>query len=385
MRGRGSIAETLHQGIDDTAAERRIAVVGPFPPIRSGIARHTEAVARTFEARLGVRLRRWGFRRQFPGWLYPGNSERHPAQNGAASGVTETLDGANPLSWERTVREIAAWSPDLVIVPAWTFAIAPSLGWVSRRLAGKGVETCMIVHNAYDHEAAFWKDRLTSWQLGAAGRFVTHNEALAGELAARFPRRPAQVFPHPTFDDLPPARGRMKRRAGIELLFFGLVRPYKGLDVLLDAMAMVRRRDIALTIAGEFWQGLDETRKRIAGLGREDAIELLPRFVTDDEAAELFHRADAVVMPYRAVSGSGVVATACHYGRAVIASDLPGLSGVVRHDETGWLFEAGNAAELAARIDRLDRDATRRAGEAAAAFSCELSWYRFCDVLEEAP
>ena len=361
--------------------KRRIAVIGPFPPIRSGVARHTESIARTLDQRDDLTVKRWGFRRQYPSWLYPGENERDPEARDTPRNVEETMDGDNPLSWRRTVRQIADWGPDLVVAPAWTFALAPSLGFVSRRLSARGVEQCIVVHNAYDHEATGWKNRLSDWQLGAADRFVTHNHALSEEIARRFPGKPLSIFPHPTFDDLPAAKGNLKRRFDIELLFFGLVRPHKGVDLLLDAMAQVNRTNIGLTIAGEFWGGLEETRARLARLGQGAAIELIPRFVSDDEAAELFERADAVVLPYRAVSGSGVVSSAYHYGKPVIASDLPGFAEVVRHGETGWLFEPDSVGDLAATIARLDPSEVTDAGNKAKALGQKLSWDRFADVV----
>lgn len=360
---------------------RRIAVVGPFPPIRSGVARHTEAIAAALEERPGVDVQRWGFSRQYPGFLYPGQSERDPERTAGQRHVQETLDGANPWTWLKTARALLRWRPDVVVIPVWTFAVAPALGLVARHLARRGVKICMVVHNAFDHEAAGWKDRLSTWQLSAASRFVTHNQALADEITARFPDKPVQVFPHPIFDDVPAATGTLPRRRALELLFFGLVRPYKGLDVLLNALERVEKTDLALTIAGEFWQGLDETQARIAQLGARHEIELIPTYVSDQQTAELFHRADAIVLPYRSVSGSGVVSLACHYRRAVIASDLPGFAEIIEHGQTGWLCTTGDADDLAQTLAQLDAAKLRAAGEAAGRYGANLTWARFADVV----
>ncbi|MEM1352573.1 MAG: glycosyltransferase, partial [Pseudomonadota bacterium] len=329
--------------------------------------------------RSDLELATWGFSRQYPRFLYPGSSERDPEKD-AISGLSETLDGASPLSWQRTAGAIRKWAPDTVLIPAWTFAVAPALGWVARQLRSAGAAIVMVVHNAFDHEAAAWKDRLMMWQLGAADRFVTHNKALAKELSRRFPGTPVQVFPHPVFNDVPQATGALPRRADLELLFFGLVRPYKGLDVLVDAISQMPGDRIALTVAGEFWQGLEETQLQIAGLENPDCIELIPRYVSDAETAELFHRADALVLPYRSVTGSGVVSLALHYQRAVIASELPGFTELIRDGETGWLFPPGDATRLAKTIDGLDEVATKRAGEAAGALGKHLTWDRFARV-----
>ena len=305
-------------------------------------------------------------------------------QPGAAApaGVAETLDGANPLSWERTARAVRAWHPDMIVTPAWTFFLAPALARVAAVGGRDGAERCVVVHNAFDHESAPWKRALSTRQLAGADRFVTHNAALAGTLGARFPDVPVDVFPYPVFEDFPAPEGRLPRRAAFELLFFGLVRPYKGLDQLLEALALSGRDDIRLTVAGEFWDGLKETRARISALDLDDRVELVPRYMSDTEAAEFFHRADAVVMPYRSVTGSGVVANALFYGRAVVASDLPGFAEVVRHGETGWLVRPGDPGALADVLRTLDAERARVAGDAARAFGQNLSWDRFADIVQ---
>ena len=366
---------------EDVTSAQRIAVVGPFPPIRSGIAKHTEAVASALEARAGTEVRRWGFSKQYPGSLYPGSSERDQNRGASVANVQESLSGANPWTWQRTAREILDWNPTIVVMPAWTFAVAPALGWVARKVSARGAKICMIVHNAYDHEAKGWKDRLTTWQLSAADHFVTHNIALAKEVGERFPDTPVEVFPHPVFDDVPSATGKLARRTDLELLFFGLVRPYKGLDILLDAMKLLKRGDVSLTIAGEFWQGLEETKAQIDRLSSKNSIELISRYVDEAEMAELFHRADAIVLPYRAISGSGVVALAFHYRKAVIASDLPGFSEVVRNAETGWLFKSGDATDLAAIIDQFNQAQLKEAGEKAGRSGEDLTWDRFVGTI----
>ncbi len=361
---------------------RRTALIAPLPPIRSGVARHSAAVGRALAARPDVELRAWSFARQYPRLLYPGAAERDPrAAPDPRLPAREILRGASPASWRRTAREVADWAPDLVILPAWTFFLAPALAHVAGAARRAGAEVRMIVHNAFDHEEAWWKSRLSLMQLSRADAFLTHNAALAGTLAARLPGRPAAVFPHPVFDDLPEPTGALPRRAPLELLFFGLVRPYKGLDLAIDAFAASGRADARLTIAGEFWDGLEEARARIARLGLGDRVEIIPRFVSDAEAAELFARADAALLPYRSATGSGVIPTACRYGRAAICSDLPGLASVVEDGRTGRLFPAGDADALARIIAGLDRDEAARMGAAAAAFGRTLSWERFAALL----
>ncbi|MEL6642574.1 MAG: glycosyltransferase family 4 protein [Pseudomonadota bacterium] len=327
--------------------EIRVAIIGPIAPFRSGIARHTTALARALARRQDVVVKVFSFDRLYPKWAYPGESEKDDSLGKPAELDTDyTLDTLNPLTWRRTTRACLAWCPDLVVIPAWSFVVAPALGTIAQQLRANGVPVTMIVHNAQDHEAAAWKTALSRFQLRKAQRFVTHNTGLQQTLATMVPGRETAISPHPVYDDFPKAMGTLPRRAGIELLFFGLLRPYKGLDIALKALARVEA-DVHLTVAGEFWDGRSETEELIQTLGLEDRVELLPRYVADAEAAELFHRADVLLAPYRSVTGSGVVAMAQWYGLPVVASDLPGFAEAIRPGETGWLVPPEDVDALA--------------------------------------
>jgi glycosyltransferase involved in cell wall biosynthesis len=358
------------------ASEQRIAVLGPLPPTRGGIARHTALTAAALAERASVKV--WSYRRQYPKFLYPGKSEVSadlPCHNDLDE--RRIVDGINPLTWVRTVREISAWEPHLLVFPVWTFFQAPALGWTARSLRNKGCETCAIVHNVFDHAQAFWKARLSLWSLGQADRYVTHGPDLADQIRSHFPGARVGVFPIPLFDDFPPATHILKREYTLELLFYGLVRPYKGLDVALHALALSGRKDVRLTVAGEFWQGLAETRALIETLGISDQVDLIPEYISDADTAELFDRSDAVVLPYRSVTGSGIVATAFHYQRPVIVSDHPALRDLVEQFDAGWVFPSEQPQALADILKSLDREATERAGINSKSSAAFLTWHNY--------
>jgi glycosyltransferase involved in cell wall biosynthesis len=343
--------------IEQISSQTGVTVIAPVPPFRGGIARHSLALCNALAARGDVRLSIESFGRLYPNFLYPGDSDRStdvalpPALQAAYD-----LDTVNPLNWRRIADRIADSGNRIVVMPAWTFFTAPVLGYLARRLHRRGVHTVMVVHNACDHEAARWKNRMLAWQLAAADRFVTHTAALEQDLRAIAPATPTAVIGHPPFTDFPVAIGNLQQEFALELLMFGLVRPYKGLDLAIEALSQSNRKDIRLTVAGEFWQDVAETRAKIEQLGLAKQVEIIPRYVADQEAAELFARSDAVLAPYLSVTGSGVVALATHYRRPVIASDLPGLVECVRNEENGWLFECGSVDALSNLLrNRIDR------------------------------
>jgi glycosyltransferase involved in cell wall biosynthesis len=239
----------------------------------------------------------------------------------------------------------------------------------------------MIVHNAADHEGAWWKNTMLRFQLRQATRFLTHNAGLASDLLRLVGDRPVAICAHPVFDDYPEPKYELPRVAALELLFFGLVRPYKGLDIALHALAASGLQDVRLTIVGEFWQGQEETAALIERLGLYEKVALVPRYVSDREAAEYFARCDAVIAPYRSVTGSGIVGLALRYGRPTIASNLPGLAEVISDGSTGWLFSASDIAALAALLaTRVSRQAAEAMHSALEMRRATNSWDRFADA-----
>lgn len=365
----------------------KIAIIGPVAPFQSGIARHTTALAQDLSARDGVSVSVFSFSTQYPKALYPGENEKDP-DGVPPEGIETTyrLNAMNPLSWRKTVQAVTRLAPDLCILPAWTFFLAPCFGWIAWALGRRDYPVTMIVHNAVDHEASAWKSVLLRFQLSQAHRFVTHNSAIAADLGRLVPATPIAVSPHPVYDDYPEPEGRLPRERDLELLFFGLIRPYKGLDIVLEALAASGRNDVRLSVVGEFWDGREDTEALINRLSLQDKVDLIPRYVRDAEAAEYFARSDALVAPYRTATGSGVVALAQWYCRPVIASDVPGLAEAVEDGRTGWVFPAGDTDALADLL----KTAVTRSSAAALHPALEaqrehLSWAHFGDVVLASP
>lgn len=325
-----------------------IALIAPVAPFQGGIARHSQALAQAIAQRHEGHVAVVSFSRLYPRLLYPGASDRDPnAAPLSTFDVEYTIDTINPLSWHQAVAALIRSKPALVVIPAWTFFVAPALGWIARRLRKAGIWVVMIVHNAADHESSGWKSRLLDWQIAGADALVTHGQELAEQLRANHHAQPIAVSLHPSYCDYPQPQQVLPRERGLELLCFGLVRPYKGIDIALQALAASGLQDVRLTIAGENWDNGVQIKQLIENLGLGDKVEVIDRYVSDDEASELFSRCDAVLASYRAVTGSGVVALARHYRRPVIASDLPGFRDSLDENRTGWFFPAADPAALA--------------------------------------
>ncbi len=354
-------------------AKKRVVLIGPILPFRGGIAQHTTMLHRTIAD--GHSLLTLSFSRQYPKWLFPGASDRDPEYAGHEEpGVDYVIDSVNPLTWIRAVRRIVDFQPDIVVFPWWTIYWVPCFGVMVHRLRSHRLPIAFFCHNVVEHEAAAWKTALSRLVLRMGDRFVVHTHEDAVNLQALLPGSEVAIQAHPIYDQYPAPVGNLGARRPLELLFYGFVRPYKGLDLLIDALARLDDPSIQLTIAGEFWDGEDTILERIEQLGLSDRIEVLARYHSDQETAELFARADAVVLPYRSATGSGVVPVAYHYNKPVVVTRVGGLPDVVVDGETGLVVPANDAEALASALASLSREQCEGMRPAIEQFKKSLTW-----------
>jgi glycosyltransferase involved in cell wall biosynthesis len=353
--------------------EETIAVVGPVLPFRGGIAQHTTMLSRALAQQAECHV--FSFKRLYPQWLFPGESDRDPDYAGHREpGTQYGLDSLNPLTWRTAVQQIRQLQPAFVLIPWWTFFLGPMLAYIAWSLRRSRIPVVFFCHNVLDHEQAAWKRALTRLVLRQGSRFVVHTQVEAERLAELIPNPKVTVHPHPIYDQFPPSKNALPRRAGLELLFYGFVRPYKGLDLLVEAMGELKGKDVFLTVAGEFWEGQQAIERRIRELGIESQIEIRARYHSDEETADLFTRADVVVLPYRSATGSGVVPIAYHYDRPVIVTRVGGLPEVVTDHKTGRIIDKNNQAALVSAIQRTTFHSCAAMHPAIQQIKTKMSW-----------
>lgn len=330
-----------------------LVLVGPVLPYRGGIAHYTTMLHRAVLAN-GEAAATWSFSRQYPRWLYPGVRDKDDdALHHSEPGVRYEIDSVNPLTWWRAARQIARSAPDLVVFPWWTFFWGPCFAVMIALLKRRGQRVAFICHNLVDHESSPVKTAVSRLVLGRGDGYLTHSTEDATILRQCFPGRRVVHHCHPPYSHYPSPAGAKPKRGRLELLFFGFIRPYKGLDLLLEALERLDDREVYLTVAGEAWGDPTALRQRMAAMPN---VEARLEYVPDAEAAEYFARADFLVLPYRAASGSGAAALALHYDTPMIAARVGGLTDVVRDGETGIVVEPGDASALAAAIAAASRD-----------------------------
>lgn len=351
----------------------KIAVIGPVVPFRGGIAQHTTRLANALADLTDVTV--ITFSRLYPRWLYPGKFQTEQSGLRLVPFAQFVLDAVNPFSWLRTVAHIEAESPSCAIFPWWTFFLAPCYSYLARRLRRRGIPVLFFCHNVVDHEVAGWKKLLVQTVLRHGTGFVVQTRDEAEKLRTLLGDVEVLYHPHPVYDQFPSVYKPLPRRALLELLFYGFIRPYKGLDVLLVAMAGLGDVDVHLSIVGEPW-GKNEVdwQRRIQEAGIGERVEFVPHYASDEETARYFARADAVVLPYRSATGTGVVATAYHYRKPVIASCVGGLRDVVAEGKTGLLIPPDDPQALAAAIRRFAMDGIENSVANIAQAAEEMTW-----------
>jgi len=350
----------------------RFAVVGPTYPFRGGIAHHTTLLVQHLSARHDVLF--ISFRRQYPRWLFPGRSDQDPSQQPVRADCAYLLDPLNPLTWYATARQILAFAPDAVILPWWVPFWAPAWWTLGKIIRRRGESRLLFLcHNVLPHEPAFWNWWVARRVLQAGDGFVVQSEREAARLRDLLPHGESaaiQVVPHPSYRAL--ARGstigREEARSLLKLpeetktiLFFGLVRPYKGLDLLIEALPALRERSpLHLFVVGEWWMPKESLQARIAALGLEDAVTLIDRYVPNEALAQYFRAADVAAFPYRHATGSGAVQLALGFGLPVVAGDVGGVRELVDESQGHVLVPPEDAGALVRGLQRVLEDNSGR-------------------------
>lgn len=319
----------------------RIAIVGPTFPYKGGGAQHTTELAHRLAAQgHDVVIESWN--RQYPGFLYPGQQTIDAPEGTPYPKTLRKLDWRRPDGWVATGKRLR--KADLVILAVLSPVQVPAYLAILYGLAGKA-RTIALCHNVLPHERKPWDEPLMRALLKRVDEVLVHSD-LQAELALSLSSTPVKVAamaPH-----LPSAHGDRSDRVHNRLLFFGIVRPYKGLDLLLRALP----DQVRLTVAGEFWGGLDDTRALIAELGIEDRVDLRPGYVAASEVPELFQSADALVLPYRNATASQNVWLGHEHGVPVIATRVGALPDHITDGVDGLLVEPASVEALREALTR---------------------------------
>ena len=376
----------------------KIVIVGTAYPYRGGLAAFNERLARQFVLE-GHEVRVETFTLQYPALLFPGKTQFSQESAPADLHISRSINSCNPLSWVRLGRRLKQEAPDLVICAYWMAFMAPAFGTVCRIARRNGKTRCIaLVHNMFPHEKGVLDRLFAPWFTAAQDGFVALSEAVTHDIDGIAPKAPKTFSPHPVYDHYGKKMSKAEACRTLELdagkryvLFFGLVRAYKGLDLLIDAFAQVKDRlqDVRLLVAGEFYEDESAYRRQIAALGLEERVVVRNEFVPDALLPALFGAADIVAQPYRSATQSGVTQVAFHFETPMLVTDVGGLGEIVHHGRMGYAVRPEPAAIAEALTDYFtnDRQAdfTRYLTKEKDKYSWSRLTQRFHDLINNIP
>lgn len=367
----------------------KICILGPAHPYRGGLASIMQIMARVF-LRRGDQVEIKTFTVQYPRFLFPGKSQTVPGPAPEDLHIVRCVNTVNPFNWIAVGRKIRRESPDFVLLKYWTPFMAPCFGTIARIARSNGRTRILCqVDNVEPHER-HWVDRpFNRYFLGAVDGFIYMSDQVRGELR-RYTQVPALFSPHPLFDNFGEKAGREEAcvRLGLDpamryALFFGLIRDYKGLDLLLDAWMRLKRggrmSGRRLIVAGEFYVPKEKYLRQIADNGLRDDVVLHDRFIDDESVRYYFSAADFLILPYRTATQSGVTQIAYHFDLPMVVTDVGGLPEIVPDGRVGFVC-APEEREIAHAVSEIwNESLLAEFRENMREEKKRFSWERMCD------
>jgi glycosyltransferase involved in cell wall biosynthesis len=314
----------------------RIAFLSPFYPYRGGIAQFSDSLFLSLQK--STEIKAFTFTRQYPGFLFPGKTQ-YVSEADIDRGINaeRVLDSVNPLTYRKTAERIRVFEPDIILISYWMPFFAFSLGRVARILKKicPQAKIISVMHNVIPHEKRTGDDFLTRFYLKQNDSFVVLNEKSKDDLLKLKPDAKYLVLPHPLYDHYGNKieKAEARKKLGIPsdkkvMLFFGLIRSYKGVDLILEALAELDE-SYYLIIAGEVYGSFDKYKEIIKKNLLENRVLLQTKFIPESEIALYFSAADVCVLPYRSGTQSGIEGISYHFGLPVIVTDVGGLKETV--------------------------------------------------------
>lgn len=324
----------------------KVIILGTAWPYRGGLATFNERLAKQFMEE-GHKVEVWTFTLQYPSFLFPGKTQYSSEQAPKGLLIRRELNSCNPFNWLRVGRAIRKAAPDLLVCCYWMSFFAPAYGLVSRIARKNGKTKCIaLVHNMIPHEPSILDKLFAPYFVKSQDGFVALSESVVGDIN-RLDKagKPKTFSPHPIYDHY---GERMKKDQACEalglpvdkdyMLFFGLVRAYKGLDLLLEAFGEVKDAlpNLQLIIAGEFYEDEAKYRAQIKQLGLEERVIVRNEFVPDGDLRKYFGASDLIVQPYKTATQSGVTQVAFHFEKPMLVTNVGGLGEIVHDGKMGY-------------------------------------------------
>lgn len=366
----------------------KIALFSAFYPYRGGIAQFSAMLYRALEKENEVKA--FTFKRQYPNFLFPGKTQ-FVAEGDIADQIPaqRSLDTINPFTFGKSAREINVFQPDLFISQYWMTFFGPSTGTVHKRLT-KGTKRIAILHNVIPHEKRFFDKGANNYFLKQNEGFVVMSDAVLNDLLSLKPDANYLRIDHPVYNQFGETQDRNAALKKLKLnpdknylLFFGFIRGYKGLDLLLQALSSLDD-SIELIVAGEIYGSFDPYQEIIDKEKLSDRVHLFTDYISDDQVSDFFSASDVCLLPYKSATQSGITAIAHHFDLPIIATDVGGLKESIHHESNGLIVPEPNPEAISAAISRYFKEEMKEGMSAKiASEKKENSWENFAEKLIE--
>ena len=338
-----------------------IVLLGTAYPFRGGLATFNERLARQLQAE-GHTVEVITFTLQYPSFLFPGKTQYSTEQAPTDLRISQQVHSCNPFNWIKVGRRIRKMQPDMLITCYWMAFFAPCYGMIQRIVQRNSKTRCIaLVHNMIPHEPSILDKLFAPFFVRHTDGFVALSESVVQDIN-RFDHgtKPKTSYPHPIYDHYGDQMSKEEACHALHLnpenqhlLFFGLVRAYKGLDLLLDAFGKVKDQlpNLQLIIAGEFYEDEDKYRAQIANNGLTDRVIIKNEFIADADLRKYFGAADLIVQPYKSATQSGVTQVAFHFEKPMLVTNVGGLGEIVHDHKMGYAVEPNAEAIAQALTD----------------------------------
>ncbi|HJS53940.1 MAG TPA: glycosyltransferase [Chitinophagaceae bacterium] len=326
----------------------KVIIIGPGHPLRGGLATFNQRLAREF-TQSGVECSICSFSLQYPRLFFPGKSQytNEPAPEGLV--IRPLINSINPFNWFRVGNKLKKEKPDIIVVRFWIPLMGPALGTILRRVKKNNhTKIICIADNVIPHEHRPGDRTFTRYFLKSCDAFITMSEKVMADLRLFQKSKPGKIVQHPLYDNFGSPLSKDDARKNLSLLkdekvilFFGFIRHYKGLDILLQSMTdeRIKKAGIKLMIAGEFYEDRRQYFDLIGKLKIGDQLILKTDFIPDSEVRNYLCAADVVIQPYRNATQSGVTPLAYHFEKPMVVTNVGGLASLVAHEKVGLVAE----------------------------------------------
>lgn len=369
----------------------KVVLVGPAFPLRGGIANFNESLAIEMQ-HMGIDTEIVSFSLQYPNLLFPGKTQFADGPAPKDLKITTLINSVNPFSWKKAAKHIVKQQPDAVFIRFWIPFMGPALGTIGKYLRKRGIKVFGITDNVIPHEKRAGDKQLTSYFIKNCDGFITLSKSVLEDIGQFTDNPKKMMLPHPVYNIFGEA---VDKKVGIDklkldakrnyILFFGLIRGYKGLDLALKAMKdpRIKEHNITLIIAGEFYDKKENYQDDLKALEKLDKnlILLHDFYIPQEDVKYYFAASDCVVQPYKTATQSGITQVAYNFNKPMIVTNVGGLPEIVPNEKVGYVVPTNPQKIADAIIQFYDQNKVVEFSKAAEVEKEKFSWKYFVEQL----